>query len=121
MQFTTAMEARDAETVDRLLSDDEHALAIGTDPEEWLQGGASIKAAMRDALAGGELHTRVDEVLVDAQGDVGWAAGRGVLLFTNGMEIPFRSTGVWRREAGEWKLLQGHGSIGVPNEQVSER
>jgi hypothetical protein len=36
----------------------------------------------------------------------------------DGQEIPCRLTGVLRLEGGEWKVIQSHASIGVPNAQA---
>jgi hypothetical protein len=36
----------------------------------------------------------------------------------DGTEVPFRNTCVFVREDGEWKLIHGHTSIGVRNEEI---
>jgi hypothetical protein len=36
----------------------------------------------------------------------------------DGTQIPFRSTLVFRREEGEWKLVHLHSSLGVRNEEM---
>ena len=33
-------------------------------------------------------------------------------------QIPFRNSGVFLREDGEWKLVHGHTSIGVRSEEL---
>jgi hypothetical protein len=33
-------------------------------------------------------------------------------------QIPLRFTGDFSREDGAWRLVQGHASIGVPNEEL---
>ena len=35
-----------------------------------------------------------------------------------GTQIPFRNTGVFRRKDGEWKVVHGHSSLGVRNEEM---
>jgi hypothetical protein len=35
----------------------------------------------------------------------------------DGTEIPFRNTCVFLQEDGEWKLIHGHSSTGVRNEE----
>ena len=40
---------------------------------------------------------------------------RAALILTDGTEASFRWTAVFRQEGGEWKMIQGHASIGVAN------
>jgi ketosteroid isomerase-like protein len=35
--------------------------------------------------------------------------------------MSMRATGVFRREGDEWRLVQLHASIGVPNEEASAK
>ena len=51
------------------------------------------------------------------EGTVGWAADRPTFV-VGGKEIPLRLTLVLHREGGEWKVVQLHSSIGVPNEEA---
>ena len=46
-----------------------------------------------------------------------WRGGRLVKL-PDGTAISMRSTLVFHRENGEWKLVQQHNSVGIPNEEV---
>ncbi len=63
-------------------------------------------------------------VLTDAnpqaysEGTVGWVADYPKLRLPDGTEIPFRITTVYPKENGAWKMVQWHGSIGVPNEEM---
>ena len=41
-----------------------------------------------------------------------------MLILEDGTEIPTRSTAVFHREDGEWKMVQGHKSVGVSNEEL---
>ena len=46
---------------------------------------------------------------------------RGPLFrMPDGTEIPFRNTVIFRQEDGEWKVVHGHSSIGVRNEEMFE-
>ena len=49
------------------------------------------------------------------EGSVGWTADRPTLRLPGGAEIPLRMTTVFHQEGGEWKMVQFHTSIGVPN------
>jgi hypothetical protein len=50
---------------------------------------------------------------------VGWAAVHGAIQFPEQPELPLRFTAVFRRGDGGWKVVQGHGSLGVANEETS--
>jgi hypothetical protein len=53
------------------------------------------------------------------EGDIGWVASRAAFRLPDGTEVPARMTAVFRRESGDWKVVQGHASIGVGNEEAT--
>ena len=117
--FVEAMNRGEGEAAAGMYSDTDDALAIGTDPGEWFEGAASVREVFTQAQGQGDGPTvRIDESTAGAEGDVGWYAGRGTFVLPDGSERPFRSTGVCRREGGEWKILQSHTSFGVANDEV---
>jgi len=59
----------------------------------------------------------LDDVKAFQEGGVGWAAGRGHFEM-GGKRVPVRFTAVLRQEDGEWKAVQAHASIGVPNDRM---
>jgi ketosteroid isomerase-like protein len=113
-----AFASRDLDAIERMSSDDEGAVAIGTDPDEWWEGGRAIKAQLREQLAGGHMTVEAGNPRIGQAGEVGWFADRPAFVTPDGQKIPCRLTGVLRREGGEWKLVQSHASIGVPNAQA---
>ena len=103
---------------ERHQSRQEGALSIGTDPNEWWAGYAAIMAAVRpqiQALAGSVME---GDPQAYVEGTVGWFADSAQWKLPNGAVIPTRLTGVCIKEEGEWKFLQTHFSIGVPNEEA---
>ncbi len=53
------------------------------------------------------------------EGNVGWVIDCDPLFrLPDGLEMPFRSSWVFRRENGEWKLVHVHTSIGVRNDEA---
>jgi hypothetical protein len=60
----------------------------------------------------------LDELDVFVEGSVGWAPGRPTWILKDSREVPSRWTAVFRREDGEWKIVQAHTSIGVPDEEM---
>jgi ketosteroid isomerase-like protein len=110
----------DLSVIDALVSRETDILVIGTDAREWWRTADDfVRAAKKQAeelgvgaglgvRPGDDLHARVE-------GGIGWLADRPTLFLPDGREIPTRLTVVFRQEAGQWKLVQWHQSLGVDN------
>jgi ketosteroid isomerase-like protein len=116
-QLVEAQNAGDAQRTRALMSQRPGAVHIGTDAEEWW---TATQLADEVAAASGSDDVQVvaDDLDVHVQGDVAWAEGRGRFTRAGGGERPVRLTGVFLREDGQWKLVQSHSSIGVPNAEI---
>ncbi len=121
LRFFQAAAAGDTAFIDGSYSQEPGTLQIGTDPSEWWRGWATITGIWRSQIEalGGGMPVVVRTVEAWQEGDVGWAAANGVIRVAGQPEVPLRFTGVFHREDGAWKMVQGHGSIGVPNEEVA--
>ncbi|HYZ76599.1 MAG TPA: nuclear transport factor 2 family protein [Gaiellaceae bacterium] len=109
----------DEEVLDTYLSRDEESVVIGTDPNECWTGFETIRRVWGAQIAEMQGFRIVPGNLVArAEGDVGWFADTPKFVLPDGSEAPFGITGVVRRENGGWKLVQGHASFGVPNEEA---
>lgn len=112
-----AQNAGDAERVRSMLSERPDAVHIGTDAEEWW----TSKQWVDDVAAadgGDDIRGVLDDIDIHVQGDVAWAEARGRFTNAGGGERPIRATAVLVREDGEWKVVQSHASIGVPNADI---
>lgn len=109
----------DLDEIGRRTSRDPCAVAIGSDPAEWSEGYDEIMRLMRDSTPDAEIGITagLDDVKAFAEGTVGWAAGHGYFEI-GGKRIPVRITAVVHQEDGEWKMVQTHASIGVPNDRM---
>ena len=109
----------DLDEIGRRTSRDPCAVAIGSDPAEWSEGYDEIMRLMRDSTPDAEIGITagLDDVKAFAEGTVGWAAGHGYFEI-GGERVPVRITAVVHQEDGEWKMVQTHASIGVPNERM---
>jgi ketosteroid isomerase-like protein len=109
----------DLDEIGRRTSRDPCAVAIGSDPAEWSEGYDEIMRLMRDSTPDAEIGITagLDDVKAFAEGTVGWAAGHGYFEI-GGKRVPVRITAVVHQEDGEWKMVQTHASIGVPNERM---
>jgi SnoaL-like domain len=114
-----AMESNDFSSFEASLSHSPQARMIGTDPAEWWGGYEKISDVTRLQLKEMQgLRIAVGELEVFTEGDVGWFADQPRWIMEDGTEIPLRFTGVFHRESGAWKLVQGHASIGIANEDA---
>ena len=93
---------------------------LRTDPNEWWEGFEALREAMRaQSEAMGGMQIAAGQLQAYREGGVGWVIDRDASFrLPDGREIPFRSTLVFRREDGEWKLVHLHSSIGVSNEEM---
>jgi SnoaL-like protein len=104
---------------DELLARDPGVLFLGTDAAEWWEGYETVSRVAGQQL---EEMQSIDVTLSEAsgyaEGDVGWGSARVTYAMPGGGGNEIRFTGVFRREDGRWRLVQGHSSIGVPNEEA---
>jgi ketosteroid isomerase-like protein len=118
--FDEMLEAQntcDAGRLRSMLSERPDAVHIGTDAEEWWTSTQVVDAVA--AAGGGDgIRAVADDIDIHVQGDVAWAEGRGRFTSAGGGERPVRMTGVLIREHGQWKVVQSHASIGVPNADI---
>ena len=113
------MASGDVTFYDRHLSRWDGVLIIGSDPNEWWAGYDTInevyKAQLREM---GGISVIGSDPQAYSMGEVGWVADRPRFRLPDGTEIPIRSTIVFVKEAGEWKIVQQHISIGISNAEV---
>ncbi len=116
-----AMVRADVEGIGRRVSRDACVVSIGSDGSEWAEGYDEIMRLFADSTPDGEFGVTVglDDVKGFREGSVGWGAGRGYFEI-DGQRVPVRFTFVVHEEDGEWKGVQGHASIGVPNDRMMD-
>jgi hypothetical protein len=90
--------------------DDDPSLTLPTDLRQDARSSAIILVRL-------DRPTRRAETPYADDG-VGWGSARARYGMADGARNEIRFTAVLRREAGRWRLVQGHSSIGVPNEQA---
>lgn len=119
-RFYEAQNNVDIAAIESVVSADPDVLVIGTDPDEWWSGRDRITSVL-EALFTEASGTRVvaGDVRGFAVGDIGWVRDHSKFVLSNGTEIPVRATAVCRREDGDWRIVQGHFSIGVTNEEIN--
>lgn len=118
-QLIEAIEQGDIDTIERMTAHDQDVVGIGSDPSEYARGFDENMRLMRESTPemGAQIHARLDEVHGYAEGEVGWLDGIG-RFERDGESVEVRMTGVLHREDGEWRVVQSHASIGVPNDRM---
>ncbi|MDQ3862677.1 MAG: SpoIIE family protein phosphatase [Actinomycetota bacterium] len=124
LRFYEATATGDLSFLERYLSRQEGAVFLGTDPHERWEGFEAFLEAMRaqaEAQWGAAAGMQIIPGQLQAyrEGNVGWVIDCDPLFrLPDGLEMPFRSSWVFRRENGEWKLVHVHTSIGVRNDEA---
>jgi len=116
-QLIEAIERADIDTIERMTAHDQDVVGIGSDPSEYARGFDENMRLMRESTPemGAQIHARLEEVHGYEEGEVGWLDGIG-RFERDGESVEVRMTGVLHRENGEWRVVQSHASIGVPND-----
>ncbi len=123
LRFYEATTAGDISFLENHLSRQDGTVFVGTDPNEWWEGFEAFAEAMRaqsESMGeGGGLQIVPGRVQAYREGNVGWAIDRDASFrLPDSTEIPFHNSCVFLEEDGEWKLVHGHSSIGVSNEEL---
>jgi hypothetical protein len=114
-----AVSSADVAFFERYLSRGESCVVIGTAPEEWWEDYAAALDSIRKQMAsvGNSVELVAGEVRAYREGEFGWVADQPMLKLGS-MTALCRHTSVFVRAAGDWRIVQHHFSIGVPNEDV---
>jgi adenylate cyclase len=91
-------------------------LLIGTDSNEWVEGGRLAKAAFARQLDEmGAVTIHPGDIKAVVCGDMGWIADAPRFAFAQGETVHLRITAVAAREGFHWRIIHWHVSLGMPN------
>ncbi len=120
LRLYETMATGDVSAIERIFSRQSGVLAIGSDPDEWWAGHDTIVEAFKVQLQGtGTRKVEPGDLSAFVEGTVGWAADRRIMRLASGREITVRETMLFHQEDGEWKLVQFHASVAVPNAELA--
>lgn len=117
-QMLQAINAGDAGRLRTLVSERPDAVHIGTDAAEWWTSKQMLDAMDGNLHGAFDVQAVIDDVGVHVDGEIAWVEGRGRFRRSDGAERPVRMTSVLAREDGQWKVVQLHTSIAVPNADI---
>jgi hypothetical protein len=104
-----------------LTQEEQLALGIGTDPEEWADTRAEFIALLEGWMTEPRVVIRLEAgegLRCFEENSVGWVVDRPTFVLADGGSVSTRMTAVMRKEEGEWKLVHAHWSVGVPNQEA---
>jgi ketosteroid isomerase-like protein len=119
VRFEEALNSGDEAFVEALISTAPEVRGVGTDPDEWWQGPRVLEVWKEqiDAM-GGSMPIEPGDPEAYAEGSVGWAADKIGVPTPGGGSAELRFTAVFHKEDDSWKIVQAHGSFGIPNEET---
>jgi ketosteroid isomerase-like protein len=123
LQYYTAVTNADVDFIDNITSHNPEVTLLGTDPTEIFIGHDSVIGFWQGLFAflGGGLTTvpgAGSPDVITRKDEAAWLVDTQSKWVFPGGDQPFRLTVVFRKEQGQWKLIQQHYSIGVPNAEL---
>ena len=114
-----AVSRGDTSLVDKHVSREAAARLIGSDPSEWLAGEQVVEFLRNEVQKyGGNVMSSPSETEAFSEGTVGWATTSLTITMPDGKHVSPRWSAVFHQEDGDWRFVQTHASIAVPNDQV---
>jgi hypothetical protein len=110
------MEAQDVDALREMFSTGAHALAIGTDPNEWWTGSDGLGVWIVQIREASGFRFQASKPTAYCVGPVGWVADEPLVTIGNGVEVRVRVTAVLVIERGHWRIAQWHASIAQTND-----
>lgn len=109
-----------ASLVDTRVSPGEGTRLIGSDPGERFSGGTAVAEFLRGEVegAGGQVKFAPTETEAFSEGTVGWATTSLTITMPDGKHVSPRWSAVFHQENGDWRFVQTHASIAIPNEAI---
>jgi hypothetical protein len=125
MRFCDAFGAGDMAAFDAAIAAEPKAFVIGTQRAtngrgEWIGNYRALVEQRLVGEGGAGLRVEPSGIRGYAEGSFGWAAGWITFVLPGDVRLPSRFTGVLRREGDDWKLLNTHFSVAVPDEVAVE-
>jgi ketosteroid isomerase-like protein len=116
LRFYEVVSTGDLDGFDDVVSPDAR-LVIGTAPGEWVTERDGMRFGVETEgvqLSPGPSPQGWEE------GSMGWAVDEPAFGFPDGSEVRVRVTFVMHRVDDAWKIVHGHFSVGVPDDEVIE-
>ena len=120
-KLNDAYRSGDIDTVTRSLSSDSATMVVGSDASEVARGRDEAASMLRgdvDQRPADAPGWSIEEIDAFREGDVAWATVLGPYPIGEADAIPARGSVVFRREDGDWKIVNWTFSLAVPNDAL---
>ena len=112
LRYLEAFSSGDASLMD-MRSHEPGVVEIGSAPDAWSEGPEAVAARLAKVSEGIAGVTFVPgDPKAFQEGTVAWLADRPTMTAPGGMSLSTRITLVFHREDDQWKVVQGHFSMG---------
>ena len=115
LDFYKGVTSKAVERFDDLVSGEATTLVIGTAPGEWVTERSRLRFGFE--VEGLTLEPG-QRPMGWREGSIGWFVDEPYYGFPGGGGMRTRLTAIVREEAGRWKIVHMHVSVGVPDEEV---
>lgn len=115
--FYEGVSTKAIERFDDIVSTHDATLVIGTAPGEWVTERPKLRFGFE--TEGITLGAGPDPMGY-REGSMGWFVDEPWFGFPGGSGMRTRVSAVVKQEAGRWKIVHMHFSVGVPDEEVQE-
>jgi class 3 adenylate cyclase len=113
-----AWEKGDTAALSNLFSPDPSLRVLGFAPDEWWAGLEEfLRIRETQTIEIGSLRVQVERIDAFEDGNFGWAALTTTVITSEARTL-MRHVGVFRIEAGVWKVILWQNSVPVPNNQI---
>lgn len=122
VRFYELFSAGDPDAFAGHITSGDDAVVIGTDWDQWGVGRDEWVGGYRTQIAEtpGIRFEAGERLSAWEEGDVGWAADQAQVVLPDESSVPVRMTAVFRRERGDWRIVNLHVSFGVPDARLEE-
>ena len=117
LEFYEGVTAKAVDRFDEIVSAESATLVIGTAPGEWVTERPRLRFGFETEGITLDQGTRPTGY---REGTMGWFVDEPWFGFPGGGGMRTRLTAVVREEAGRWKIVHMHFSVGVTDEEVQE-
>ena len=117
-RLAEAFNSRDTETRLNLYADEPGLIVLGSAPDEWWSGYATMRSVVTTLTPEFEAidsTIEVEHVEAFSEGTVGWFVCR-LVMRSRTMTVPMRYTAVVHLDRGVWRIVHAHLSQGVDDE-----
>jgi ketosteroid isomerase-like protein len=113
LRFCDRLSAGDVSAFDDLVAGDAK-LIIGTAPGDWIEDRDRI----RFGFEAEGVRIEPSAPVAYEEGTMAWVVDQPTFVFPDDSSISTRVTMVLRAADGGWKVVHGHFSVGVPDDEV---